>query len=323
MVTQELPYPGKRRLMAAIASKEAQAELQQYLVTERGVMSRLKQAYHRLHHSYEMLGVMERSRDLLLKFIQLAEIRYSVGKAMQQDILKAQTQVAIMETRIVKMRNDAAMAKAEINAILHRPIDAPLERPLHELPRELTASLADLVKDAESTWPGIAREQKMAEARQFSVSLARKNFYPDFAVSGGYFNMGTMPDMYQFRLDIKVPVRRTKQRAALAEQVQSLEQSRRSYEAAAHEARWRVNELYLTAQAAWRLISLYRETVMPHAELTVESALASFEAGTLESMAVLMNVMTRVEQEERYHEEMLDFFLAVTKLEEITGRELL
>jgi outer membrane protein, heavy metal efflux system len=323
MVTQELPYPGKRRLMSARAAKEAGAELQAYLATERSVVSRVKQAFHKLNHAYEALDVMKRSQDLLVRFIQLAEIRYATGKAMQQDIFKAQSQLALMETRIVRMQQDLAMAEAEINAMLHRRVDAPLARPSHEDPKRLDATLAQLTAEAEATSPLIGREQQMAEARQLGVSLARKNFRPDFAVSAGYFNMGSMPDMYQFRLDIKLPTWRSKNQAALTEQVQSLEQARRSYEAMAHETRWRVNELFLTAQTTWRLLQLYTDSVMPQAELATASSLASYETGGIDSMQVLMNLMSRVEQEERYHQEMLNYFIAVIRLEEITGMELL
>ncbi len=323
MVTQELMYPGKRRLMANIAEKEAGAELESFHAAERAIVAKLKIAFHKLNHAYEALDVMRHSQELLVRFIKLAEVRYSVGKAMQQDIFKAQSQLAIMETRIVKMQQDLAMAEAEINAVLHQRIDRALPRPEHDAPRSIAPTLAQLVAAAEQDSPNITREQRMTEARQLEVSLARKNFKPDFAVSGGYYNMGTMPSMYEFRLDIKLPVRREKNQAALANKVHTLEQSRRTYEAMLHETRWRVNELYITAQTSWRLMQLYADSIMPQAELTVESSLASYESGSLESMQVLMNLMSRVEQEERYHEEMLNYFTAVIRLEEITGKELL
>jgi outer membrane protein TolC len=322
MVTQELPFPGKRRLMSSVSYKEAGAELQQYRLTERAIISRIKSALHRLNHAYEAIDVMRRSQELLAKFIQLAEVRYTVGKAMQQDIFKAQTQLALMQTRIVRMQQDGDMATSEINALLHRPVDAALARPDHDPPRPLGLTLEQLLASAEDNSPAIAREQNMAEARQMKVSLSRKNFYPDFAVSGGYYYMGSMPDMYQFRFDIKLPAWRSKQQAALAEQVHALQQARHSYEAMAHETRWRVNELYLGAKAAWRLMELYTDSVIPQANLGAQSALASYESGTGESMQVLMNLMTSVEQEERYHEEMLNYFIALVRLEEITGLEI-
>jgi hypothetical protein len=162
----------------------------------------------------------------------------------------------------------------------------------------------------------------MTEARQYGVSLARKNFRPDFAVAGGYYNMGAMSPMYELRVDIKVPAWRSKNQAALAEQVQSLHQARQSYAAMAQDLRWRIRELHIGALTSWRLLELYKDSVMPQIELATASTLASYESGGADAGQVLMTLMSRFDQEERYHEEMLQYFLAVIRLEEISGMEL-
>ena len=73
----------------------------------------------------------------------------------------------------------------------------------------------------------------MIERAETAVRLARKDYFPDYTLSAGYYNMGGMPDMYTFRADIKLPLYFSrKQRAAVTEKVQSLSESKRSYEAA-------------------------------------------------------------------------------------------
>ncbi len=47
MVSQEIPYPGKRKLAGDMAVKESEAEWQQYQQVQLSVVSRLKQAYYR------------------------------------------------------------------------------------------------------------------------------------------------------------------------------------------------------------------------------------------------------------------------------------
>ena len=69
MVTQEFPFPGKRKLRGEVAGKEAEAELQQLRTVELNVVSRAKQAYHRLHHGYAAVDIMARNRDLLGRFV--------------------------------------------------------------------------------------------------------------------------------------------------------------------------------------------------------------------------------------------------------------
>src|SRR5262252_6222658 len=70
MASQELPYPGKLRLRGEIAGKEAQAEAEQYRATALGVISRLEQAYHRLHHAYMMHDILARNEESLRSLLR-------------------------------------------------------------------------------------------------------------------------------------------------------------------------------------------------------------------------------------------------------------
>ena len=80
MVSQEIPYPGKRKLAGSIAAKDAEAEFESYQQVQLSVMSRLKQAYYRLAFTYSAIDVLERNLALLRKLHGIGEIRYSGGQ---------------------------------------------------------------------------------------------------------------------------------------------------------------------------------------------------------------------------------------------------
>ena len=320
MVSQEFPFPGKRKLRGEMAGKDAEAELQQYRATQRNITARVKQAYHRLHHSYAAVELMERSRELLAKFIRIAEARYAVGRAAQQDILKAQAQLSIFETRIWKMEQDRRSAEAELNSLLNRPPDSPLARPAEIAPGEFRLQLEEVYARARQDNPALHREQKMIERTQLAVNLARKDYYPDYTVSAGYFNMGRMPDMYQFRVDFRLPAYFwRKQRPGLFEQAARLSEARRNYEAANQSLQFRLKDEYLMAQTSHRLMDMYSKTVIPQAALALESSLPGYQTGAVDFLSLLTNFMTVVEYELNYHEEMLSFHLALARLEELAG----
>ena len=324
MISQEFPAPGKRKLRGEIAGKEAEAELQQYRAAQLSVISKLKQAYHRLHHGYEAVDIMGRNVDLLEKFIRIAEARYTVGRAAQQDIFKAQTQLAILQTRIAKMEQDKLSAAAEINSLLDRPPDAPLGRPPDLPPPELRITLEDLYAHARQDAPALRREQKMIERTQLAVNLARKDYYPDYTVSGGYFNQGGLPDMYQFRVDFRLPAYYwRKQRPEVAEHVSQLSEARHNWEAASQTINFRVKDEYLMAQTSYRLMEMYSKTVVPQASLALESSIPGYETGSVDFLSLLTNFMTVVDYELNYHEEMLNCSLALVRLEELTGLDLI
>ena len=73
MVSQELPYPGKRDLRASMASREADAELQQLEANRLSIVARVKQAYYRLAYAYAVGDVLTRNRDLLDTLLKVSE----------------------------------------------------------------------------------------------------------------------------------------------------------------------------------------------------------------------------------------------------------
>ena len=129
MYSQELPYPGKLKLRGEIASKEAEATFQQYQAVQLAVISRLKQAYYRLQYTYAASDLLIRDRELLNKLVNVTQNRYAVGKAAQQDVLKAQTQVSILETRLVKLEQQRLSSEADINSVLNRRPGSPVGGP--------------------------------------------------------------------------------------------------------------------------------------------------------------------------------------------------
>src|SRR5207344_3310349 len=163
MISQELSFPGKRQLRGDIAAKEASAEYEQYLAVRLSVVARLKQAYHELHHADASISFVHRYQELLQNILRISEVRYSVGRAAQQDVFKAQTQFAIFQTQLLRYEQERESKEIEINAILNRPqgghIDVSEDRP----PVEFTAKLDDLLAHARTHAPMLAREQKMIE----------------------------------------------------------------------------------------------------------------------------------------------------------------
>jgi outer membrane protein TolC len=323
MVSQEVPFPGKLKLKGDMASKEAQAEFQQYQAVQLAVISRLKQAYFRLQYTYAAAGLLVRYRDLLEKLLKVTEDRYSVGRAAQQDVFKAQTQASILETRLVKLDQDQRSRRAEINSILNRAVGTPVGRPEDVNPKELTATLEELLAATRQDSPMLGRDQKMIERSELAVNMARKDYYPDVTVNAGYYNMGSMPPMYELRADFKVPIYFwRKQRAGVNEQISNLSQARRTYEATDQSLRYRVQDDFLIAQASAKLMKLYRQTIVPQGNLALESSLSTYETGSVDFLSVLSNFTMLLDYEMSYYDEALNYSLALSRLEETTGQAL-
>jgi len=324
MLSQEFPFPGKRKLRGDMALKEAEAEFQDYQGVQLKVLSQLKQAYYRLSYSYAARDVLERNRELLRKLLRITEARYSVGRAAQQDVFKTQTQLSILEIRLVDLQREHNAREAEIDSLLNRPPGSSLGRPPDMQPQELGTTVEDLYASAGRNAPMLLRDQKMIQRAEIAVNMARKEYYPDYTVSVGYFNQGSMPAMYQARVDLKLPAWFwRKQRAGLTEQAQGLAESRHTYEATNQSLHFRIKDDYLMATASSQLMKLYGQTVVPQATLALESSLASYETGAVDFLSVLTNYIAVLEYEMNYYEELQNFYLALSRLEEMTAMPLI
>ena len=319
MVSQELPYPGKRQLRGAIAAREADAVSQDIDAARLTIASRVKQAYYRLAYTYVAGDVLTRNRALLETLLAVSEGRYAVGRAAQQDVIKAQTQLSILELQQQRIEQQRATRVGELNALLSRPPASTLGRPDDLVLTPFDQVLDALVVLAVQHAPMLQRDRIMVDRAQIAVASASREFRPDFAVTGGYYYMGAMPAMYEFRFDVKVPLQRERRTAAVAEQTKAVDAAESTYESTRLSLQGRLQEDYQMASTSARLARLYRDTVLPQARLGLESSMTSYQTGAVDFLSVLTNFASVLEYEMTYFDELASYHTAVSRLEEMTG----
>jgi outer membrane protein TolC len=318
MVTQALPYPGKRQLKAAMAGHEADAEARQLEALERGVTQRVKQAYYRLSFAVGAAALLEQNKALLETLLRVTEERYAVGRAMQADVFRAQAELTAIELRLERLRHDRIAREAELNALVDRHADAPVGRPSALALPDFTLSVERLLAAATAT-PALAREQSMVMRAGTAVEAAKRDFKPDFAVSGGYYHMGSMPAMYMVRLDVELPLQRARRSAALREREASLQESRAGFEAMRREIESSVQDDYHMAMTESRLARLYRDTMLPQQRMAFEASMASYQTGGADFGSLLGTFASVLENEMSYLEALTGFHEAVSRLEAVSG----
>ncbi len=321
--SQEIPFPGKLPLQSKAAWAEAQAALWDYELTWRQVVSDLKVAYFDLSLIDASIEIVGKTKDLLQQFLKIAEARYQVGKAAQQDVLKAQTEISILLERMAVLEQRRASTVAFINSILYRPPETPLGRLAEVRKGELRFSLEELYHLALQQYPGLKQQERIIDRGHYTVARMRKDFYPDFAVSFQYLQRPVMPEMWGWTVSVKVPLYFwKKQRPALEEAASDLAAAKQTYEQMVARLFFQVKDRYLMATTAERLLRLYGEGIIPQATLTLESSVASYQVGAIDFLTLLTNVMTVLTYELNYYEQLTAFQKSLAELEPLIGREL-
>ncbi len=322
-IAQEIPYPGKRTLKGSMARKEADTEAQMYRARELSLVTQLKTAFYELRFLYEAEDILHRNQTLLQQLLKVAEARYAVGKNIQQDLFKSQVEISILETRLTVIEQKKASAAAQINALLNRSPSEGLGRPepVETLPE--LGPLPSLQSQAETASPMLRAQQSVIDGKQLGVQMARREYYPDFDVMGGYYNQGQLKDMWEFKVQVNVPIYFwRKQRYALEESSLLLVEAQKTYRATNQMLSFRIRDRYLAAEASRRLMELYWKRILPQAQFALESSLASYETGGVDFLTVLSNISSILENEMNYYEQRAEYLKALASVEELVAKPL-
>ncbi|MBZ5591027.1 MAG: TolC family protein [Acidobacteriia bacterium] len=323
-VSQEIPFPGKLALAGDEARKEAEGESQMYRAVLLEKTAELKEAYFEWFSITKDMEITGKSRDLIERFEKISRARYSVGKGLQQDVLKAQVERSAIEQQMEVLTQRQATIEARIAAMLNRAPGQPLGHPAEVQRSEFSLdpnALADLVKQ---NAPRLRARQSEVDARGVGIERAKKEFRPDLSLSFQWQKTASMfPDYYMAVAEVKLPVFfRRKQRFGVEEAAARLAESRENYQATQQELVWEAKDQYFKIRSSERLLDLYRSGIIPQASLALESAVAGYEVGTLDFLTLLNSQATVLTYEMQYYEELAKHEQALARLEPLVAKEL-
>ncbi len=324
MVSQQFPARGVRKLRYQIAQAEAGAEGQTYQQVWNTLVGEWQRAWVDLRYVWDALDLLAEGERLLGEMVRATEARYSVGDATQADVLRAQTQLSLVALRRERLLQQQRVADARLNALLARDGMAAFPRPGAAAAVALPESAERLLADLHESSPLLHRAAARIQARNLGVGLARKGYQPDTRVSGAYMNRGGLAPMWEVNVEFSVPAWfRTKQRPEVAERSMELAAARREYEATLHAMGFEVRQEFEAARTAVRLMQIYEDTLIPQARLRLDALTATYEAGGGEFLGLLEGLNTVLDYRMAQLDERRNLEAAVSRLGEITGKELL
>jgi len=284
------------------------------------VVSRVKRAYAEYAHLQEQHHLLERSRRLLQNLARSAESKYAVGDGIQQDVIRAQLELSMIEDRATTLEQRSRSQTAELNALLNRPPTATLGAPRHLEERHLTRSLDDLLAAARAQAPDLTLAASRIAASEAGLALARRDYLPDFVLRADYMNKAALSPEWEVGIGVTLPLYfASKQRAGVQEAAAMLAEARAERDGTARVIEARIRDRFARAHAAERLIALYHTTIIPQAHLALESTTTAYTVNKVDFTTLLNSFTVMLEYEMRYHEELSNFQNATAELEAIVG----
>jgi len=284
MLSQPLPWPGKLALAGRAAESEAR-EIESGMLGRAAldIEARVRNAWYDLALARALDRLVDERRETARQIEETTRARYAAGVAVQQDVLRAQVELARIDELKAAQRAAIAARATELQRLTGA---AAFEATLPEIAPLPSDAIANVLQRS----PEIAAARQGVATNQLRVGIAQKSFRPDFVVSGGSMYRGgfEMGPMWQLGVGVSIPLWSEKrQQNQLAEAEARARASSAQVEVIERDLAVRTRERLAQLEAANDVAALYRDKVVPLDQLAVESALASYRASKVPFVAVL------------------------------------
>ena len=332
-VSQMIPYPGKRQLMADAAGYEATAGLARAEDVRLELAGQVRAAWWRLFQHDRALEIIGQNTRLMRDVIQIAQARYEVGDGLQQDVLLAQLELSRLLEREMRLNGMRSRAETALGALLDRPpgllIALPPE-PGNTLLPDIPAN-TELITAAIAVRPKLAAEQALMGAARARLGLAELNLRPNFTVGAGYGLRGgddpfrgERPDFLSLMVGVTVPLYAdSKQRKAIEQQSHEVTRREFAYDDAIRAIQAAIAGHRADYEAAREQVTLLETAIIPQAQQTAASMLAGYRVNEVDFLNVVNSQITLYNSQINYWEALGTAKAALAMLAASAGMEVL
>lgn len=319
--SQMFPFPGKLQLKGEMAVWESEGLKDIHSSVRLRTIAKIKELYYDLFFIYKNIDLIKDKMSLFTKIEDAALARYSAGMGNQMEILMAQTEKYMILEKEEMIKQKKQSIEAMLNSTIGRDVNTPLGRPVEPLHTANPFNMDNLIKTAYENSPEIKSKEKMIAAAEAKVLMAKKEYYPDFTVTGSVFKRkGDFDDMWSLTTAINIPIfYKTKQKQAVLEAEALLSESRHDLEAVKIMLSSAIRDNHSMAVSAERLMDLYKNGLIPKTYQDFDAALAGYASGKTEAITVITRLKSLIDYEILYWNQFVERGKAIARIEALTG----
>lgn len=302
MVQQTFPNGQKRDMRARLAGDNVEVATEEVETLRQEVAAEVRKTCADLKRNADALKVHDHQAALLKEALAAAMAEYTTGKVPQADVLRAQIAVTKLNEHMIELEQERDSARAQLNALLGRRPDEPIEiSGTYSTPVSVPA-IEDLEQSAIDHRPELAALRKQIATTQDETRLARMALKPDLTVGLGYMLMptgSTYRNSYMAEFSMNLPRwnrDRHESEAKQADAATAVTQS--ELDVRSNSVFLEVRQAQIDVLAAEKRVKLYRDTLLPQADAAFKAATAAYQnnraefAGLIDSQNMLLDIET-------------------------------
>jgi outer membrane protein, heavy metal efflux system len=320
--SQDLPYPGKLRLRAEVAEREADTKAAEADAVSTDVADAVKLDYLQLAYLQQTLSVLTENGEVLDQIIEDATVRYKVGQGMQQDILQAQIERTSLVRELTMHHQEMGTIQAHLKGLLHRDQTSPNIVAVNLTESPLRATAAELLAMIRKQNPQMQIDASAVRKQDAQLASAKREGKPDFELGYQYENTDRKyRDYYMLTFDVRLP-RKKRVNAEVGEAAEMLAQSRETLDAHLQQLLATTQQEYVKATSDAELLKEYREGLVPQSEAAYRATLSAYRSNKEQFSQVLKSFTAILQLRLAYAQTLEEHEAALVRLETLTGATL-
>ena len=281
----------KRDQRARLAQDDAGIAVIDLETLRQEVSAEVRKLCSDLMRNADEMRLLERQSLLLKEALAEALAQYSIGKAPQSDVLRAQMALTRLSERLIELEEERDNARAQLNALIGRPPDEAIEiAGSYAVPATLPA-IEELERTAIEHRPELAAlRAQVAKSRDIGM-LTRLAMKPDFTIGLGYMLMpagSSSRNAYMAELSMSLPWLNRERHDGEAKQADAAtDVSQSELDARVSTVFLEIRQAQIEVLAAEKRVRLYRDTLLPEAEASFKASTAAYQNNRTEFMSLI------------------------------------
>ncbi len=320
---QMIPFPGKLSGEQSVGEIQAKRAYKDHLETISSVIANLKGAYAELWYIQQTIILLRENIQLMNQIAEITLTNYSVGKTLQQDVLKTGIELAKMENELSGYQSREPGIKAMLMSILNRePNDtlgtAVLPDTLQEIP-----PLSLLLQKALESRQMLQSDSLEIVENEAMYTLSRKDYLPDFTFSVEHLS-SPMTGFQGWSVSAGItlpfiPWSRNKAASQIEESELGIQKARAMYASSKTMVLASTRDRYSQLQSLRHQLKQYQSSILPQARQVMQSSLSLYKSGAMDYLMVLDSFRSLTQLRMESIMLRMQFEQAQSQFEQITG----
>ena len=296
-LSQKFPFPGKLDAKGQVAAEKSHWFAAAYQDARLQVRRQVKDTWYRLLFQRQAIQITNQNLKVFDDFIKLTEVRYEVGKGLQQNVLKAQLQRSRQLNKLLVLQQQEEATVAELNSLVGRKTDQAVATTDQLQSFNEYFNLNELQQQVTQKRPMFKAYSALIEQYKAQRQLAKLDYRPDFTLWAGYrWRDNSLADgghdFISTGISFNLPVRKERRAASVSEADSALRLVLKKRDRFHNQVELEIHRALTNFEQSGKLADLYQTGIIPQANQTFQATMSAYQVGQVDFLDLLDSLLT-------------------------------